>query len=207
MNVDPAADRVIDKAVAILRRNGAEVVDVSVGYLPRLLLGSYEMIRDTEFRVQIDEYLGTLRGPGLPRTHADILRLTELLTTETPEGWVPNPVRLAGHRREATMTGLHDQLYISAVGDLRKIARDVLQLVLATHRLDALIGPTALPARLISEESTILPPGWRSLASMAGWPDVTVPAGFTDGPSLPVGMSMLGAPFSDARLLELAYAF
>jgi amidase len=181
------------------------VIDVTIGYLPRLLLGSYEIIRDTEFHYQIEDYLASLPRPDLPKRHADILRLSELLKQPTAEGWVPNPVRLNGHRREALTS--RDQLYVSAVRDVRAIVRDVLQSVLSTHRLDVLIGPTAIPARLISEEHVIVPPGWRALASMAGWPDVTVPAGFTKESNLPVGLSFLGPAFSDARLLGLAHAF
>jgi amidase len=44
------------------------------------------------------------------------------------------------------------------------------------------------------------------MASIAGLPEITVPAGFTkDG--LPIGISFLGRPFSEATLIRLAYAF
>jgi amidase len=207
LGADARVDAVVNQAVAVLRQNGAEVVDVSVGYLPRLTVGTYERIRDTEFRFQIEDYLSTLKLPGLPKTHADILRLSERLTMVSPEGWVPNPVRLAGHRAEAAVTGFRDQLYISAAGDVRKVVRDVLTSVMESHRLDALLGPTALPPRLIAEESVIIPPGWRTLAPLAGWPDLSIPAGLTDDLKLPVGISLLGRPLSDRRLLELGHAF
>ena len=42
-------------------------------------------------------------------------------------------------------------------------------------------------------------------AAVAGYPSITVPAGLVFG--LPVGISFIGAAWSEARLLALAYAF
>jgi Asp-tRNA(Asn)/Glu-tRNA(Gln) amidotransferase A subunit family amidase len=51
-----------------------------------------------------------------------------------------------------------------------------------------------------------------SLASVTGYPAITVPAGFSkpsaDAPiDVPVGMDILGRPFSEAKLLSIAYSF
>jgi Asp-tRNA(Asn)/Glu-tRNA(Gln) amidotransferase A subunit family amidase len=86
-------------------------------------------------------------------------------------------------------------------------AADLLDWTLKGERLDAFVGPTIGPARLISEESTPESRGFRDLASIVGWPDLSVPAGFTKDPMLPVGLSFLGPPFSEARVLALGYAF
>jgi len=42
-------------------------------------------------------------------------------------------------------------------------------------------------------------------AAVAGYPSVTVPAGFVHG--LPIGLSFVGPAWSDARLLGYAFAF
>ncbi|HTQ79087.1 MAG TPA: amidase family protein, partial [Thermoanaerobaculia bacterium] len=42
-------------------------------------------------------------------------------------------------------------------------------------------------------------------AAVAGYPSITVPAGYVAG--LPVGISFMGAAWSEAKLLRLAYAF
>ena len=207
MGVDPAWDAVMEAAIAALRTQGADVIDIG---LPRYMLGLsgglYATIRDTEFRFQIEEYLASLPRAGLPRKHADIVRLSEAVTERTSD-WTPNKARLEQYRREAATGSLHDQPYRSAVSDGRKIVRDLLEWTLERERLDAFIGPTARPARLISEESTPDTRGWRDLASLAGWPELVVPAGFTKDLVLPVGLSFLGPPFSEARLLALGSSF
>ncbi|MCY4510001.1 MAG: amidase family protein, partial [Acidobacteria bacterium] len=43
-------------------------------------------------------------------------------------------------------------------------------------------------------------------ATLSGFPDLIVPAGFT-GDGLPVGLSFLGRAFDEPRLLALGYAF
>jgi len=45
-----------------------------------------------------------------------------------------------------------------------------------------------------------------SIANLTGFPDLTVPAGFT-GDNLPVGISFLGLAFSEQKLLPLGYSF
>ncbi|MNC94005.1 Glutamyl-tRNA(Gln) amidotransferase subunit A [compost metagenome] len=47
--------------------------------------------------------------------------------------------------------------------------------------------------------------GFTAAAAVAGYPHVTVPAGYVHG--LPVGLSFVGAAWSEARLIALAYAF
>jgi amidase len=208
MGTDEAWDGVIESAVAAIRAQGAEVVDVTLPrYVLALISGVYPTIRDTEFRYQIEAYLASLSLAGVPRTHADIIRLSEMIAAPTREGWVPNPGRLAAYRREAAMGPLDDQPYRSALGEGRKIIRDLLEWTLKQQRLDALIGPTIRPARLISEEAIPESRGWRDLGSLAGWPEVVVPAGDTTEPKLPVGISFLGPAFSESRLLALGHAF
>jgi amidase len=212
MKVDPRVDAVMETSVAVLRNQGAEVVDVSI---PRFVLGlytgAYETIRDTEFRYQIEEYLRSLPRPDLPKTHADIIRLSEMITSVTPEGWVPNKARLDQYRREAQIGTLQDQPYRSSLTDARKIVRENLEWMLTKDRLDAFIGPTARPPALIKDEATPPPPtlggAWSRLANLTGWPDLVVPAGFTSDPVLPVTISLLGPAFSEAKLLSYGNAF
>jgi amidase len=77
---------------------------------------------------------------------------------------------------------------------------------LKEHNLDALVAPTGGPAWLIDFVNGDCGYGGSSSPSaVAGYPTVTVPAGFIQG--LPVGISFMGTAYSEPVLIRLAYAF
>jgi amidase len=97
--------------------------------------------------------------------------------------------------------------YVDALAKCRRMSRaEGIDAVMDKHKLDALVAPTEAPAWL-----TDLVDGDHSLgksttaAAVAGYPSVTVPAGFVSG--LPVGLSFFGRAWSEPTLLKLAYAF
>ncbi len=74
-------------------------------------------------------------------------------------------------------------------------------------QLDALIAPTRAAAWLTDHINGDQSMGVSSssLAAVSGYASITVPAGNILG--LPIGISFIGAAFSDAELIRLAYAF
>jgi amidase len=77
---------------------------------------------------------------------------------------------------------------------------------LRKHHLDALLAPTVGPAwttDLVNGDHTT--GGSSSPAAVAGYPDITVPAGFVHG--LPVGVSFFAGKWSEPTLIGIAYAF
>jgi amidase len=78
--------------------------------------------------------------------------------------------------------------------------------VLAAHRLDALISPTADPAWAVSasERDPQIPDSWTP-AAVAGYPHLTVPMGLVEG--LPVGISFFAGAWRDAEVLALGLAY
>jgi len=78
--------------------------------------------------------------------------------------------------------------------------------VMTKFRLDAIIAPTGSPAwptDLINGDHFL---GASSTpAAVAGYPSITVPAGFIRG--LPVGVSFIGRAWSETKLISLAYAY
>ena len=74
------------------------------------------------------------------------------------------------------------------------------------HKLDALVAPSGGPAGktdLVYGDRDV--GGSSSPAAVAGYPNITVPAGDVRG--LPVGISFFGRAWSEPVLLRLAYAF
>ena len=89
---------------------------------------------------------------------------------------------------------------------LRMSRTEGIDATLAKHRLTAIVAPTggpAWPTDLINGDH--FTGGSSSPSAVAGYPSVTVPAGFVHG--LPVGISFIGAQWSDPSLVGLAYAF
>ena len=75
-----------------------------------------------------------------------------------------------------------------------------------THRLDALVAPTGSPAWLTDFiNGDHAGAGFSTPAAVAGYPHITVPAGSVHG--LPVGLSFVGAAYSEPLLITLAYAY
>jgi amidase len=78
--------------------------------------------------------------------------------------------------------------------------------VIAKFHVDAIVAPTGSPAwttDLINGDHFL---GASSTpAAVAGYPSITVPAGFVRG--LPVGISFIGPAWSEAKLIGLAYAY
>ena len=189
---DPADEpvaRLIDQAVADLRRLGAEVEEVEIDGLAELL-DSY-VVLSHEFKFDLNAYLAVT--PDAP-----VSSLAQVLA----EGRYHPAVR---ERLEASnqVETLDTEVYREALGR-RETVRRLLEETLNELELDAVIYPTMRQQAAVIGE----PQGGDNcrLSPHAGLPAITVPAGFTpDG--LPVGLEMLGRAFAEPRLIALAYAF
>ena len=86
----------------------------------------------------------------------------------------------------------------------RDTVRDTVVALLDEHELDALVYPTirrtARPIGQPQQGSNC------SLSATSGLPAITVPAGAASD-DMPVGLELLGRPWSESRLIELAYAY
>jgi len=101
---------------------------------------------------------------------------------------------------------LTDQEYLDALAASKRISKMGLNYALETHDLDALIAPTRGPAWMTDNVSGDHSSGISSssLAAISGYASITLPAGDIHG--LPIGISFIGAEFSDAKLIQFAYA-
>ena len=90
------------------------------------------------------------------------------------------------------------------------LVRAVLEGILETDKLDAIVYPTASRRPSLIAAPPEVPGGaagsGSNLANLSGFPDLIVPAGFTTD-DLPVGISFMGPAFSESRLLAIGYSF
>jgi len=175
-------------------------------------------VSEAEFKPQFERYLRSLprRQPSMPsqpRTLAQLIRLSAghaIADSATPM----NPARLQS-LRVADATELTDSpTYIRLLSLVMPELRQQLRALLDTHGLQALVFSTmSCPA---SPRFDIDDPGYvcssadpyraSYIGSATGFPEITVPAGRASA-NMPVGLSLLGAPYSEASLLALAAAF
>jgi amidase len=102
---------------------------------------------------------------------------------------------------------LTDAAYLKSLQIIRTAARDNgIDAVMTAQRLDALVAPTGGPAwttDLVNGDH--FGGGSSTPAAIAGYPNITVPAGYVMG--LPVGMSFFGRAWTEPALFRIAYAF
>ena len=191
---DPDVSRRFEEAIEDLRAAGAEIVDPAV--VPELdtLSGTFFCPR---FRWDLERYLETL-GPEAPfRTLEEIAQSGQ--THPTIRARIRNFLEFEGSPEE------HPTCQ-QAESNGQALA-DGVSTVLEQGGLDALVFPTWInPPRLIGDLNT--PDGNNSyqLSPPTGFPAITVPMGYVRE-DLPVGLQFLGAAWSEARLIELVYAY
>lgn len=201
-NAGPAVDKVMESALAALREAGAVLVDpVGIPSLGKFEEAEFEVLL-YESRAGIDAYLATL-GPDAPhRTLEDLIRFNE----ENREREMPyfgQEIFLQAQKKGP----LTSPAYLKALAACRRLTRSQgIDRALAAHRLDALVAPTGGPAWLTDlVNGDHFMGGSSSLAAVAGYPSITVPAGEIFG--LPVGLSFIGGAWSEGKLVRLAYGF
>jgi amidase len=103
--------------------------------------------------------------------------------------------------------GLNDRAYRLALQKSKMLTRaQGIDMVVAKNRLDAIVAPSggvAWMTDLVNGDCGVFESG--SMAAVAGYPIVTIPAGFVQG--LPAGISFFGRAFSEPQLIKIAYAF
>lgn len=178
-------------ALATLRGAGAQVVELRLPELLALMRSS--TVIPYEFREDLARYLAA--RPGAP-----VGSLGAILDGGMDNAESDGPL----HDRQAN-PGRDAPAYRAALADQARM-RGMLEQALAAQGLDALIYPTTLrKPPLIRSDDQGAAANCR-LSAQTGLPAMVLPAGFTrDG--LPIGMEMLGAPWSEARLLSLGRAW
>ena len=198
-----AADRIAEEAIEALRDAGAEIVDPADFANVEEMAKSHAELTDLlfEFKDGINRYLSDLDGEG-PRT------LTELIAFNRDQAHREMPYFGQELFEQAEEKGpIETAEYVEARAEALRVFRDEgVDAVLREHSLDALIMPTTAPAFTIDlVNGDHFSGGCSGPAAVAGYPAITVPAGYAHG--LPVGITFMGPAYSEAKLLRFAYAF
>ena len=199
----PDVDALLAQNIAALKAAGAIVIDPVD--LPNL--GKYDEAEMTvlqfEFKHDLNAYLRNLpESAHAPRSLADLMAYNEReRAREMP--WFDQDIFVLSQARGE----LSDKTYRAALAKSKSLAGEHgIDAALKKYKLDALIAPSLGPAwvsDLVNGDHTV--GGSTTPAAVAGYPDITVPAGFVHG--LPIGLSFFAGAWSEPKLVGFAYAF
>jgi amidase len=201
----PATDALADAAIADMKTAGAVIIDpANISTLGQFGDSEFDVML-YEFKTDLNKYLDWL-GPASPvHSLADVIAFNTAHRDEELPYFGQEIMEMAEKKGPLT-----DPKYRAGLARNRRLARTLgIDAVMAKFNLDALIAPTGGPAWLIDlVNGDSLGGGSASpstVAAVAGYPHITVPAGFVRG--LPVGISFFGRAWSEPTLIKLAYAY
>jgi amidase len=191
----------MEKALAALKARGAILIDIAE--LPNN--GKYAQdeleVLTYELKAGLAAYLADNVPDAPAKTLSDLIAFNESHKAQE--------LQYFGQEhfiRAEAKDGLDSKEYLGALAASRRLARESIDKAMSDNNLDALIAPTtgiAWMTDFIKGDNG--GGGFSTPAAVAGYPHVTVPAGFVQG--LPFGLSFVGTAWSEQRLIALAYAF
>lgn len=196
------SDEIAERAIEVMRAAGATVVDPAN-------IPTAQQLEETQTSVVVQAY--------------EVKRAFNAYLSSTPGDHPRSLAELVAFNREhadrelryVNQDGLEAVLaldfgeaeYREALATNHRLSRtEGIDAVLRKHRLDALVMPTsAPPGKIDLVNGDAFLGGSSTPAALAGYPAVSVPAGFAHG--LPVGITFMGTAWSEPVLLRLAYAY
>ena len=195
--LDSEVVTVFGRAVAALKAQGATIVDPagidSLASVTRAGGGGCN-----PFKYDLERYLAA-RGEGAPvHTIREVLRSGNYHPT----------VQLRLQAADSVSVPPEDAPGCKSREAMRVRFRAAVVAMMDSLKLDALVYPTwGNPPRLIGDLNTPAGDNSQLFSPTTGFPAITVPMGYTRENTLPAGMTFFGRPWSEGRLIGLAYGF
>ena len=198
---NPDVDRVMNDALKALKDAGAILIDVKFPTLNKFGDAEFEVLL-YEFKAGLEKYLVERNAPY--KTLADLIKYNE-----------DNAAREMPYFKQeifesaAKKGNLQTRAYRLALQKSKALTQaQGIDAVAIQNKLDAIVAPSNSPVwtiDLINGDCGSSYVSSSSLAAVAGYPNITVPAGFLK--QLPIGISFFGRAFSEPTLIKIAYAF
>lgn len=195
-------DRLMEKAIKIMKDQGAVIIDpVDLKTGREYSNEEYEVLL-YEFKTDLNAYLASL-GPQAPvHSLKEIIDFNEAHRQQVMP-YFEQEIFLKAEKKGP----LTEKKYVEALKKCRHLSRvEGIDAVLRKYKLEAIVAPTDGPAwvtDLINGDHYL--GGSSSPAAVAGYPTITLPAGYIFG--LPVGLSFIGGAFQEPELIKMTYAF
>ena len=191
-------DRLIEPHLQVLKDGGATLVDVTFPKLENFGDAEYDVLL-YEFKEDLNTYLA---GRGTNMTLKDLIAFNEK-NADKEMPYFGQEIFLQAQEKG----DLNDRAYrISLLQSKLMTQEQGIDGVMDKDKLDAIVAPSggvAWMTDLVGGDCGVFESS--SVAAVAGYPNITVPAGYIQG--LPAGISFFGRAFSEHTLIQIAYAF
>jgi amidase len=201
----PAADRIAEAAIADMKKLGAAIVDpANIATLGKFDDGEFQVLL-YEFKADLNKYLTWLGAASPVHSLKEVIAFNDAHQDQEMPYFGQEILTMAEKKGPLTSA-----TYKAALARNRQLARALgIDATMTKYRLDALVAPTGGPAWLTDlangDSSFANSSAPSTVTSVAGYPHITVPAGYHRG--LPVGISFFGRAWSEGTLFKLAYAY
>jgi len=201
--IEPGVRDAVLEAAKQLSKLGVEVEEVSLPTV-EYALAAYYIIASSEASSNLARFDGVRYGH---RAEGAVDSVSMFMKTRA-EGFGPEVKRRIMMGTYSLSAGYYDAYYKKA-SQVRSTLKSDFDRVF--ERCDALLTPTApttafpIGERIDDPMSMYMSDVCTVTANLAGIPGISLPCGWQDG--LPIGMQLLGKRFSEATLLQLAYAY
>ncbi len=197
-----AVDKLMNDCLDIIKRHGATIVDpADIPTQGKFDDSEFEVLL-YEFKADLNAYLASLGARAPVKSLKEIIDFNEQYRDrEMP--WFGQDIMIKAQAKGP----LTEKAYKDALAkNLRLSRKEGIDFVMDKNKLDALIAPTGgppWPTDWVNGDH--FTGGYSTASAVAGYPHVTVPAGYLFG--LPVGLSFFGRAWSEPTLIKFAYAF
>jgi len=193
-------DTIMKQAIAFMKRQGAEVIEVEAPKSSEYEDASFEVML-YEFKDGLNRYFNGLEGDIPVKSLKELIAFNKSDSIEL-RYFDQKILEMAEKKGDLTSPG-----YKNSLDKMLKATRENgINKMMDSGKLDALIAPTGDPAW---KTDLILGDHYRggssSLAAISGYPAITVPMGFIE--NLPVGLTFFGRAWSESILIEIAYSY
>lgn len=199
---NPGVDEAMETCLQALQELGATLVDpVKLKYAARIDKPEIEVL-NYDFKADLNAYLSRLGVQAQVHSLDEVIAFNEAHKEQVMPYF--GQERMLAAQKKGPLT---QPAYIKAQAACLRLARlEGIDATLHKHNLHAIVAPTGQPAWPIDYvNGDCGSGGFSTPAAVAGYPHITVPAGQVHG--LPVGISFIGAAYSEATLIRMAYAF
>ena len=197
-STDPEIVAIFEAALDDLRRQGATIVDPASidGYQPPVRPDPANICMG--FKYDLNQFLQVRKG------QVPVSDLTAILTSGK---FHPSVTKRLEDADKAPTNGPDSAACAADEGQRAQLRKTVIN-AMTKLKLDAFVYPTwSNPPRLIGDLNSPGGDNSQIFAPVTGFPAVNVPMGYSRGGILPVGITFLGQPWTDANLIKYAYAY